>query len=137
MEHTDRKNKILVIEDEPIISLICMKVLTRDGFDVDVASNGLVAVDMAKKNEYDFYLSDIRTPEMNGIEFFEYLKLNRPGLEKRVIFSTGDVMSYEIKSFLDKNNNLFLSKPFTPDELRAVMKSAVKKRANGEGIKEN
>jgi CheY-like chemotaxis protein len=120
------KKRILVIEDEPIISRVCLKVLTADGFDVDIAQNGLVAKEMVNEAKYDLYLSDIRTPAMNGMQFYEYLKQTNPGLERRVIFSTGDVMSPEIKSFLSKNNNTFMAKPFTPDELRSVIGKAIK-----------
>jgi CheY-like chemotaxis protein len=130
MESDKNKKRILAIEDEPIISHICVRVLTADGFEVDVAHNGLIAKDMAGKATYDLYLSDIRTPTMNGIEFFEYMKQTQPELKSRVVFTTGDVMSLEIKTFLSKNDNFFLAKPFTPDELRTVIKKAMKPRAS-------
>jgi CheY-like chemotaxis protein len=126
MKSDKNKKRILVIEDEPIISRVCLRVLTADGFEVDIARNGLIAKNMTSKAVYDLYLSDIRTPAMNGMEFYEHLKQTNPGLESRVVFSTGDVMSLEIKTFLNKNNNLFLAKPFTPDELRTVIRKAVK-----------
>jgi CheY-like chemotaxis protein len=93
MENDIKKKRILAIDDEPIIIRVSVKVLIAEGFDVDVACNGLVAKDMAGKAEYDFYLSDIRTPAMNGMQFYEYLRQEQPGLENRVIFTTGDVMS--------------------------------------------
>ena len=126
MENDCKKKRILAIDDEPIIIRVSVKVLTAQGFDVDVACNGLVAKDMARKAEYDFFLSDIRTPAMNGMQFYEYLRQEQPGLENRVIFTTGDVMSPEVKTFLSKRNNLFLAKPFTPDELRTIIGKALK-----------
>ena len=126
MENDYKKKRILAIDDEPIIIRVSVKVLTAEGFDVDVACNGLVAKDMARKVEYDFFLSDIRTPAMNGMQFYEYLRQEQPGLENRVIFTTGDVMSPEVKTFLSKRNNLFLVKPFTPDELRTIIGKALK-----------
>jgi CheY-like chemotaxis protein len=126
METGSNKKRILVIEDEPIISRISVRVLTAAGFEVDIANNGLVAKEMAGKGEYDLYLSDIRTPSMNGMEFYEYLRQMYPGLESRVIFTTGDSMSHEVKAFLDNKKNLLLSKPFTPGELRASINKALK-----------
>jgi CheY-like chemotaxis protein len=125
MENDIKKKRILAIDDEPVIIRVSVKVLIAEGFDVDVACNGLVAKDMAGKAEYDFYLSDIRTPAMNGMQFYEYLRQEQPGLENRVIFTTGDVMSPEVKTFLSKKNNLFLAKPFTPKELRTIIRKAL------------
>lgn len=123
--------RIMVIEDEPAVSHICVRVLTADGFEIDVARNGLIARDMAVKAIYDLYLSDIRTPAMNGMEFYAYLKQAYPGLESRVVFTTGDVMSPEIKAFLSASSNLFLAKPFTPGELRAIIRKAMRATAAG------
>ena len=66
--------KILVVEDEPVISDLCQRVLTREGFEVDIAANGKVARDMIRGKPYDLCLIDIRTPEMNGVQFYQWLK---------------------------------------------------------------
>jgi len=84
---------ILVVEDEPSISLVCRRVLAGQGFTVDTAVNGLVAQGMIEKREYDLYLIDIRIPEMDGRELYNWLKEKKPPLIRRVIFTTGDVMS--------------------------------------------
>jgi CheY-like chemotaxis protein len=120
------KKRILAIDDEPIISRVSLRVLRSEGFDVDIAGNGLVARDMAAKREYDIYLCDIRMPAMNGMGFYEYLRQEHPGFENRVVFVSGDTMSPEVKKFLNNKDNLFLSKPFTPDELKTVIRKAMK-----------
>jgi CheY-like chemotaxis protein len=121
----NNKKRILAIDDEPIISRVSMRVLKADGFEVDIANNGLVAKEMAGKVKYDLYLCDIRMPAMNGIEFYEYLRQVYPGSESRIIFVSGDTMNHEVKAFLNDKNNLFLLKPFTPEELRKVIKKAL------------
>jgi DNA-binding NtrC family response regulator len=100
MKNENNHKRILSIEDDPTICRIAERVLTADGFLVDVAANGQVARDIASRVTYDIYLSDIRTPEMNGIEFFNFIKRTYPGLESRVIFTTGDVLSPEVRKFL-------------------------------------
>jgi DNA-binding NtrC family response regulator len=120
------RKKILVIEDEPIISRVCVKTLLNDGFEVDIASNGLVAMDMANSRVYDLYVSDIRTPKMNGIEFYQHLISKNSKLADRVILTTGDVLSSDVRDFLKDTNMPFLPKPFTPDELRAVVRKVLK-----------
>ena len=111
------RKRALVIEDEPIIGRVCRKVLNTHGFDVDIALNGLIAKDMSGKNIYDLCISDIRTPEMNGIEFYYYLKKEHPTLADRVILTTGDVLNSDVKRFLKEFKGTFLPKPFTPEEL--------------------
>jgi two-component system, sensor histidine kinase len=126
MENKHSKNTILVVEDEPIISLIAVRVLKAEGFDVDVADNGKVAKNMIDKVLHHLYLCDIRTPTMSGMEFYNYLRRLYPGRESRVIFTTGDTLNHEVKAFLSNKDNLFLAKPFTPEELRVVIKKALK-----------
>ena len=128
-DNTDRK-KVLVVEDEPIIARVCQRTLTADGFQVDVAVNGLVAKKMINDKSYDLCLSDIRTPEMNGIELFEYLEQEHHELASKTIFTTGDVLSNNIDKFLIRVKRPFLAKPFAPDELRKVIKEVL----NGEVV---
>lgn len=117
--------KILVIEDEPFIGRVCTKTLTAEGFEVDVASNGLIALEMFGKKKYDLIFSDVRTPEMNGIEFYKRIKQQNPAMANRVIFTSGDVMSPDVKEFMSTNQNPFLPKPFMPDELRAIVRQTL------------
>jgi len=126
MSNTSKKNKrAIVIKNEPVIGRVYRQTLVADGFDVDIAINGLIAKDMSDKNVYDLYVSDIRTPEMNGIDFYHYLKTERPELASRVIFTTGDVMSSDVKAFLDEYKGVFLPKPFTPDDLMKAVGSVL------------
>ena len=120
------KKRILVIEDEPIISRVCVKTLLNDGYEVDIADNGQVAMDMLDKSTYDLYISDIRTPKMNGIEFYNYLVSKNSDLADSVIFTTGDVLSSDVREFLKDTTTPFLPKPFTPEELRKTVRKVLK-----------
>ena len=114
--------RILVVEDEPAISDVCQRVLTGEGFEVDIAVDGKVAQDMIEEKRYDLCLIDIRTPTMNGKELYQWLKEKNPQLATRVIFTSGDVMGGDIQSFLEHAARPFLPKPFTPDELKAILR---------------
>ena len=118
--------KILVVEDEPAISDVCRRVLTSEGFEMDIAVNGKVAQDMLQAKQYDLYIFDIKLPIMTGQELYQWLKEKHPQLASRVIFTTGDVMSGDIQSFLEQAARPFLPKPFTPGELRAIMRETSK-----------
>jgi CheY-like chemotaxis protein len=119
------RRRALVVEDEPVISQICRRVLMAEGFDVDIAMNGLIAKKMADDKSYDLCLSDIRTPAMDGIQLYQYLEQEHPELARRVIFTTGDVMSGYITQFIEGTKRPFIPKPFTPDELKQVIRDAL------------
>ena len=124
MEKVESNGKsVLVVEDEPGIATICMRILSREGFQVDIAVNGEVALDMWRKKDYDLCLSDIRTPRMNGIELYRQLELERPEALKTFVFTTGDIFSGNIKTFLAETGRPYLAKPFAPENLRVLAKA--------------
>jgi two-component system NtrC family sensor kinase len=119
----DKKKKILVVEDEPVVGKLCARILTSEGFDVDIVQNGRIAKEVAIDKNYDICVSDIRLPEMTGIELHKLLKANHSPLAHRMIFITGDTMSASIQSFLQEADVSYLLKPFLPEDLiTAVMK---------------
>jgi len=117
--------RILVVEDEPAISQVCQRVLTRDGFEVDTAVNGEIAQDMLQGKNYALILIDIRTPVMNGKEFYQSLEEQYPRLVDRVVFTTGDVIGSDTRKFLERSGRPFLPKPFTPDELKTIVRETL------------
>ena len=125
MKVPDQKTKrILVVEDEPAISNVCQRVLTGEGFEVDVAANGKIAQKMIQQKQYDLCLIDIRTPTMSGKELYQWLKEAQPQLANKIIFTTGDVIGGDTQSFLKQVAKPFLPKPFAPDELRNIIRKA-------------
>lgn len=127
MQEADGKRvRILVVEDEPVISRVCSQVLRGEGFEVDIAINGNIAEGMLEKGEYDLILIDIRTPVMNGKQLYQSINDKHPDLTDRVIFTTGDLLGGDTKIFLEQSGRLFLPKPFTPDELKTIVGKALR-----------
>ena len=118
--------RILVVEDEPAISQVCLRALTGEGFEVDIASDGRIAQDMIERKQYDLCLVDVRTPKMNGKELYQCLLKKYPQLVRRLIFTTGDVMGGDTKDFLKQAGRPVLPKPFTLDELKAIVRETLK-----------
>lgn len=119
--------RVLVVEDEPVISRVCSQVLRGEGFEVDIAINGNIAESMLEKGEYDLILIDIRTPVMNGKQLYQSINDKHPDLTDRVIFTTGDLLGGNTKIFLEQSGRLFLPKPFTPDELKTIVRKALRR----------
>ena len=123
MEQEWEKGKtVLVVEDEPGIAKLCVRTLTGEGFQVDIAINGEVGLAMWRKKSYDLCISDIMTPYMNGIELYQHLQKENPDAAARFIFTTGNLLNAEIKTFLDKTGRPLLPKPFSPENLREIVK---------------
>lgn len=110
--------KLLVVEDEEAIAEICRRVLSRCGFQVDVASGGFRAVDLINESSYNCFLFDIRTPGMDGKELFHWLQQYHPALVQRVAFMSGDSMGGDTEQFLQQTGCPYLLKPFTPAQLQ-------------------
>jgi len=117
---------ILVVEDEPKIGEVCSRVLTGEGFAVDIAVNGSLAQELLTQKDYDLCLIDIRMPVMNGKELFQVIVDRYPRLAGGVIFSTGDVIDGHTQRFLEFTGRPYLSKPFTPHELITIVKETLK-----------
>ena len=117
--------RILIVDDEPVIRELCQRVLTEEGFEVDVASDGRIAMAMISEQEYDLYLFDIKMPLMNGKELYEWLQEVYPSSASRVIFTTGSAIGKDTQNFLQRRGRQVLPKPFTPDELRTTLREAL------------
>ena len=117
---------ILIVDDEQLITDSLSYSLKREGFEVDIATNGKVAQDMIEKKHYNLCLIDIRTPIMGGEELYVWLLQEHSQLAKRVIFTTGGVMDGNTMTFVEQSGRPFLSKPFTPNELKMMVKETLK-----------
>ena len=93
---------------------------------MEIAVNGKIAQDMIKKKQYHLCLIDIRTPRMGGEELYRWLQKKYPQMASRVVFTTGSVMDKGIMTFVEQSGRPFLPKPFTPKELVATVKEALK-----------
>jgi DNA-binding response OmpR family regulator len=118
--------RILIVEDEPAITAVCRRVLVGEGFELDVAADGKVARDMIQNQQYDLCLIDIRTPTMNGAELYQWLRERHSLLTERVVFTSGDTLSGDTQSLVEQTGRPFLPKPFSPEELRAVVREALR-----------
>ncbi|MFH1663070.1 MAG: response regulator [Chloroflexota bacterium] len=119
---------ILVVEDEPAIREICMKALSSEGYEVELVINGKLAEEKLKEKEYDLLLIDIRTPIMNGKELYQHIIEKVPNMADRIVFTTGDVMAGNLQPFIEKTKRPFLPKPFTPSELRKIVKETLEQQ---------
>ena len=110
--------KILVVEDQKIISLDIKITLKDAGYAVDSALDGVEGIERIKQKEsYDLIILNNGMPRMTGKEFcIKILALNED-LAKKVMFITG-----RVTKFIRSTGNPFLIKPFAPEQLIEAVK---------------
>jgi CheY-like chemotaxis protein len=114
--------KILVVDDEAIIAQLISDVLTGDGYDVDTASDGLVALACIGRCGYDLILSDLRMPGLDGLGLYRELEQSRPELVRRFVFITGTSEHTDYAGLLGGLAAPILTKPFDMSALQRVVR---------------
>ncbi len=124
--NTDPLTKLLVIDDEEIILNIAADVLGNEGFDVRTESNPLKALSLVEREKFDFVLTDISMPEMNGLELIK--RIQEIDSNVGAIFMTGYANLQTAKEAIQTGAYDYIMKPFELNELRAAVTEAVEKR---------
>ncbi len=128
------RERILVVDDEPEVLDLCIRVLAAEGYEVQGVNGGRQAIALVQQKSFDLLLTDIRMPDVNGLEMVRALK----ELDNELIcitmtgFGTMDIAIQALKLGVDE----FVVKPFTPDELcLAVARAMEKERLRRENVR--
>jgi YesN/AraC family two-component response regulator len=126
-EHT-----ILVVDDDDLFLQYCKRVLSDSGMLVDLAGDGLQALEKAQTNSYELILLDVSMPYMDGIECLQRLKKTESAALVIMVTGGGDVSTAVEAMKLGAVD--YIQKPFGPDNLRSRIEEALekKKREGGE-----
>ncbi len=117
--------RILVVDDEKTILELGRRFLTSEGFDVEIASQGMQAMKLLEQSPYEILLTDIRMPGMSGLELMKMAKSVRPEIIMVVITGHGTITT-AIES-LKMGAMGFIFKPFTRQELVSAIHNALDK----------
>src|SRR5262249_7318663 len=112
---------ILVVDDEPDVADLLAETLLFDGHRVDTANSGAAGLGRLLERSYDLVFSDMKMPGMSGVELYEEIARRYPGIERRIVFVTGDTLNPVTKRFLDRAGAVSLAKPFDVDAIRGLV----------------
>ena len=125
---------ILLVDDDAGLRRVIQFKLKQRNFEVTVAENGLQALDEIQKTHFDLVLTDMKMPEMNGIELLEHIKQIKPNLEVILITAHADI-SHAVKA-MKLGAFDYLPKPFDDDQLFITIEKALKfKNLENENIR--
>jgi signal transduction histidine kinase/CheY-like chemotaxis protein len=137
---TEKKLKILLVEDNLLNQKFATTTLKREGHQIDIAGNGKIATEMFEPGKYDVILMDIAMPVMDGLEASKRIRteelaklktLNQDEAEKFksvcIIGITAHVMVTDKEKCLKAGMNDFLAKPYRPNDLLGVIAQSFQK----------
>lgn len=124
-----RKARVLIVDDEPFVA----RALSRT-----LAEHSVVSVQSAKEalallasQPFDVVFCDLMMPNMTGMDLFEAVRTQSPGLEQSFIFMTGGAFTPRARDFIGRVENPRLEKPFDPHLVRRLTASALERSSGG------
>lgn len=117
--------KILIIDDERSIRNSLKEILADEGYDVDVAENGVLGCQMVDKEKYSVIFCDIKMPEMDGMEVLD--KLNEMGVDAAVVMISGHGDIDTAVECIKKGAFDFIQKPLDLNRILITIKNATEK----------
>ena len=111
--------KVLLAEDNPDNQRLITMLIRKAGADVDLAENGLQAVEMATKTEYDLIFMDIQMPIMNGLDAIK--KLREQNYKKPIVALTANAMKMDIDACYEAGTDDFAAKPIDREKFYSIL----------------
>ncbi|SDR65019.1 response regulator transcription factor [Christiangramia echinicola] len=116
--------KILIVEDNPMVIRSLEFKLKRDGYEVYIAEDGRIALEILKQHSFDLILTDLMLPFVTGVQLIEHVKSNYP--ETPIIVLSTSKQEDIIMDAFNLGVEDFITKPFSPNELSVRVKRSLK-----------
>ena len=118
-------SRILIVEDEPDIASVLADDLRVEGHDVEIAAEGNAALLRARNEKWDLLVLDVMLPHKDGFEICR--ELRRAGIHTPIIMLTAKTQEAEKVLGLELGADDYVTKPFSPRELRARVKAVLRR----------
>lgn len=119
--------RILFIDDEEIVLRSCRRIFAGSGYEIETALSGEEGLSKALNQDFDLVVTDLKMPGIGGMEVLTRLRKSRP--DTTVIIFTGYASVDTAREALKNGAFDYIPKPFTPEEIREVIKNALEVRA--------
>jgi CheY-like chemotaxis protein len=108
------RKKVLILDDDFAFADLTRLQLERNGYEVELAADGVQGIKKIMVSDYAAILCDIRMPNLAGDMFYAAVERVKPHLCRRIIFVTGHRGDRKIDEFIRKVRGIMLWKPFQP-----------------------
>lgn len=126
-DNSQRDNKkLLLIDDDPNLILLVKDYLEFRGYNVDTAENGREALEVLDHNVPDMIICDVMMPEMDGYSLVKHIRQEPTTNRIPVLFLSAKGQSQDKVKGLNEGADVYMSKPFEPEELVAQVESSLK-----------
>jgi signal transduction histidine kinase/CheY-like chemotaxis protein/ligand-binding sensor domain-containing protein len=124
--------EVLLVEDDTVNQTMTVQVLEKMGHEVELAENGLEALEALRAQSYEVVLMDVQMPEMDGLEATRRIREEWPADEQPYIVAlTAAVMEEDRKQCQEAGMNTFLSKPIQQEDLTEVLSAGQEQGGDG------
>jgi Nif-specific regulatory protein len=117
------QERILIVEDEPDLRQVFVESLLSDGYDINTADDGEMAIQMLGENSYDLLLIDLYLPKADGFQVLAHLQRVSSSISAIVMTGHGSIES--AVEAMKRGAADYITKPVAPDQLRIVVKKAL------------
>lgn len=119
------RGRVLIVDDEPDVLLLCRVNLEFEGYEVDEASNGAEALARVRERQPDAILLDVMMPEMDGWQVLETLKADPELADIPVVMLTAKVQESDQMRGWSSGAAEYITKPFSPLALSQVVSDVI------------
>lgn len=126
------KEKILVVDDEKDILELVDYNLTKNGYRVKTTGTGEEALELIKENEYDLIILDLMLPGIDGLDLCKIIKADRKKSSIPIVMVTAKSEEADKVAGLEIGADHYVTKPFSPRELMAIVKATLRRRPGKE-----
>ncbi len=130
---SNKKHRILIVDDDRHIRLVLVDMLTDEGYLVDIATNGQEALEMIESNVYSLVIMDVKMPKVEGIVALEIIK-EKPNKPEVIIMTAYTTMDTTVEA-MKHGAFEYIIKPFDIDEVISLAARAIK-RFESRGLQE-
>ena len=117
--------RILIVDDEDGMRRLLGRVLTREGYDTSTVGSGVEALRLVANERFDLVVTDIKMPEMDGLQLLENLKEYEPSLPIIVMTAYGTIENAVQALRLGAYD--YIAKPFETDEIKLTVAKALER----------
>ena len=113
--------KVLIAEDNHVNGVLAQRMLGKLGYDADLATNGMEAVNAIKSQEYEIVLMDIQMPKMDGLEATQWILTHYQSEAPVIIAMTANTLPADRKTYRHAGMVDLIPKPLDLEDIKDVM----------------